>query len=149
MQKAFTMIELIFVIVILGILAAVAIPRLSATRDDARVSKTAHLIMTGAAEISTYAVSKGNTDANFSAMSNNLDLLLKNQEAEAVTDNNMIIHFGGVNDCIEIDINESNGTETLSLYKNGSGTNRLCDALHSAVHAEAYPMLLKGASIER
>jgi type II secretory pathway pseudopilin PulG len=32
------MIELIFVIVILGILAAVAIPKLAATRDDAKAS---------------------------------------------------------------------------------------------------------------
>ncbi|MBU1928052.1 type II secretion system GspH family protein [bacterium] len=36
---AFTMIELVFVIVVLGILAAVAIPKFAATRTDAQISK--------------------------------------------------------------------------------------------------------------
>lgn len=38
-KNAFTMIELVFVIVILGILASVAIPKLTATRTDAQISK--------------------------------------------------------------------------------------------------------------
>ena len=37
MKLAFTLIELIFVIVILGIIAAIAIPKLSATRYDALI----------------------------------------------------------------------------------------------------------------
>ncbi|ASM38902.1 MAG: prepilin-type N-terminal cleavage/methylation domain-containing protein [Campylobacter sputorum] len=39
MKKGFSLIELIFVIVILGILAGVAVPRLTATRDDAQIAK--------------------------------------------------------------------------------------------------------------
>ena len=38
-KSAFTMIELVFVIVIIGILASVAIPRFAATRDDAEITK--------------------------------------------------------------------------------------------------------------
>ncbi|MDQ7068923.1 MAG: type II secretion system protein [Sulfurimonas sp.] len=38
-NKAFTMIELVFVIVVLGILSAIAIPKFAATRTDAQISK--------------------------------------------------------------------------------------------------------------
>ncbi|MGD9970558.1 MAG: type II secretion system protein [Sulfuricurvum sp.] len=38
-RNAFTMIELIFVIVVLGILAAVAIPRMTSAIDDANIGK--------------------------------------------------------------------------------------------------------------
>jgi len=39
MRKAFTMIELVFVIVVIGILGMIAIPKFSATRDDATLTK--------------------------------------------------------------------------------------------------------------
>ena len=39
MKKAFTMVELVFVIVVIGILSAIAVPKFAATRDDAEVSK--------------------------------------------------------------------------------------------------------------
>ncbi len=39
MKKSFTMMELVFVIVIIGILAAVALPKLWVTRDDAYITK--------------------------------------------------------------------------------------------------------------
>ena len=39
MKKAFTMVELIFVIVILGILAMVALPRLAGSKKDAEITR--------------------------------------------------------------------------------------------------------------
>ena len=36
-KKAFTMLELVFILVILGILAAIAIPKISASREDAKL----------------------------------------------------------------------------------------------------------------
>ena len=38
-KKAFSMLELVFVIIIIGILAAVAMPKMMATRDDAVIVK--------------------------------------------------------------------------------------------------------------
>lgn len=38
-KKAFTMIELVFVIVVLGILTSIALPRFATTRDDATIAK--------------------------------------------------------------------------------------------------------------
>jgi len=45
-KSAFTMIELIFVVVIIGILASIAIPRFAATRDDAVIAKARNTVAT-------------------------------------------------------------------------------------------------------
>ena len=59
MKKGFTMIELIFVIVILGILASVAIPRLAGTKEDAEISATIGNLRTLLSDASSYFVTKG------------------------------------------------------------------------------------------
>jgi general secretion pathway protein G len=58
-KNAFTMLELIFVIIIIGILAVIAIPKLSSTSADAKISKLAYNIQTAKTEIASSIFAKG------------------------------------------------------------------------------------------
>ena len=55
------MIELVFVIVIIGILASIAIPKLAATRDDAVATQVIHNLKTYLKDVRNYYTTKGKT----------------------------------------------------------------------------------------
>ncbi len=69
MKKAFTMIELIFAIVIIGILSSVAIPKLVASRDDATATRCIVFAQQFVQEVSIYYTVHGEI-GNISDMSN-------------------------------------------------------------------------------
>ena len=59
MRRGFTMIELIFVIVIIGILAVIAIPKLTATRDDAKITTELQNLSTCISEVGSAFTATG------------------------------------------------------------------------------------------
>ena len=140
------MIELIFVIVIIGILASVAIPKLMATRDDARVSTMAMNIGNAISEITSYAVSQQATTSNICKMSNSLSKLASSDEANCSEANQSIIKMGGV-DCIKLEIIHSATNDDLNVSKINT-PNKLCQYLQKEVNPSLYKVRLSGNTIK-
>ena len=128
MKKAFTMIELVFVIVILGILASVAIPKLAATRDDAEVMAGVQRINSLVSDVGSYYTAHG-VFAEVSDMTN--EELLKADKS--VFDGNLTTpltaYFGNTAKtriCLSLHVDDMNGTLNITAANDGSA---YCTAL--------------------
>ena len=130
MKQAFTMIELIFVIVILGILAAIAIPKLVATRDDAITASLTTQIKAGTKELISYYVSRGG-EVNFSQIPKNktsqivLNELIHKGWVEIKDDNHSVLYSDRKNKIICINY-YTNGNK-IEVKVNKNNNSPLCE----------------------
>jgi general secretion pathway protein G len=146
-RSGFTMIELVFVIVILGILASVAIPKLAATRDDAQIAKASTEVSALISDMGSYYTAQGKFTDNVSLMTNvsltnldSTDIVAGAVLANAVnfSDNNNTgasVFYGDITrgkSCIEINSVDFNGTITLAAAANAA-QSPFCVGLNKAV----------------
>ena len=164
MKKAFTMIELIFVIVILGILAAVAIPKLMATRTDAKISAISQEVSSAVNEIPAYVTSQGKV-SNIYEMSQVAKTLVDQDKAydEALSKGNNnakddtytriagsvdTLYVGAQNDagdiepCVILDVNST----TLVVKHSSKGTGAICKGVKARIKEGNYT--IAGSSVK-
>jgi len=92
MRAGWTIIELIFVIILIGILASIAIQKLATTRDDAKLS----------ADVSNMAICISDLGAIYTATHTSLE------DINSTACNNVICYTTEINSSrLKVDINES------------------------------------------
>jgi len=149
-RSGFTMIELVFVIVILGILASVAIPKLAATRDDAKVAKAASEVSTLIGDLSSYYTSQGKF-GNLEQMTNvrltkTADVAKTNDtitNAELIT-GAYYTDTSAKTSCLKIVLTGTDGNMTISSESNATA---FCKGLNGAVASLLKTHQFGGSSI--
>ena len=148
-RSGFTMIELVFVIVILGILASVAIPKLAATRDDANIAKASTEISSLVSDIGSYYTAHG-TFGKVGEMTNVNLVDNSNNDASGVDLNNSstVYYWDKTRKvkCVDISSNETNGTLTLSADSDAN-SSLFCKGLNTAISKLITTHTFGGSSI--
>ena len=140
MKKGFTMIELIFVIVILGILASVAVPRLAGTKADAEESAAVANLRTLVSDLNTYYVATGDIPAT-ATWSQITNVPLEGATATAVSTGTSTAHLtvGDEKQCIGFNIVREDGDVPAYIKFTGkTGATGVCGKVLKAKSVEAY-----------
>lgn len=98
-SRAFTIVELIFVIIILGILAAVGVLKLAATRDDAAATQALANYKNALVNIQSYAIAQNGLPASLSTATPASSITLR--DGVQASGNDVLIRAGG-STCITI-----------------------------------------------
>ena len=145
MKRGFSMIELIFVIVILGILASVALPKLAATRDDATASGIKTDVGTLAQAVPALYMSQkipSITQAVPSLSTSSWVITSEYKIESKVMDKSS----GSISPCIRIQIEEGNNSGAYHKLWTLAGSTT-AEAPYPVLNIDIAPLYLPGTGI--
>lgn len=121
MKSAFSLLELIFAIVILGIVASFAIPKYLDTKDSALVSTIKRDITTATSSIQSYYLLNQKIDKISDAIS-------VNETNWNLTDTKI----QDKNSCLSLEIKTSDNVKTIELTVDTTKTTTICKKIQDA-----------------
>ncbi|NEW61431.1 prepilin-type N-terminal cleavage/methylation domain-containing protein [Sulfurovum sp. bin170] len=151
-KKAFTMIEIIFVIVIVGILSLIALPKLAVTRADAKIAKLTKAIQTTQSEIILSIISQNRIPQNqqeLESVSSTITELSPDYTIKVV--NNKSIQFidtdSGGEVCKVLTINDSDISRVTLEYSNGLGGGVICKGVRELIPNISSDFVIAGNAV--
>jgi prepilin-type N-terminal cleavage/methylation domain-containing protein len=126
-KSAFTLVEIIFVIMIVGILAVVAIPRLSATRDDAKITVALNDMETLVDDFSNYYTTKSFFSSKLEEMTHKTSNIEYTTPWNSTTQTGTITYFtlddeNNLEECVDFHLSNAEGNMTIEAKTTYIGT---------------------------
>lgn len=120
MEKGFTLIELIFVIAVLGIIAAVAVPKLLDSRSNAIVSTIKQDINTITTSVQSYYMINGNIDKISDSVNLNTQTWsIADKKVEFINEGSTCISLEVDSSKLNIIIDQNSSSLCFKIYSSG------------------------------
>lgn len=132
MTKAFSLLEMIFAIVVISVIASIAIPKFMTTRNDAVVATLKQDISTITTSVQSYYLVNGNIEKISDAV--NLNSSIWNIE------NRNVVFNDQKNECVKIEVYTSSNDVSLNLTVN-KDAGAVCEKLSlSGIETTTYKL---------
>ncbi|MRI84055.1 MAG: hypothetical protein C6I00_06510 [Nitratiruptor sp.] len=135
--------EVVLVITVVGVLAAIALPKFDAVRQEAQISRTLYLVRTATNEIVTYAFSQMELADELGYMS---QILQEGVEEGIVQIVGREARFqaGQIDPCLVLRVERMERGFSLTIELLDPQGDPICQEVQRGINTKGYPIQLRG-----